>query len=120
MKEKETKSSKSSEKKEQESKSSAAQPGGDYILPDSTSRLYTASELSKFSDSELFIARNEIYARYGRKCQSSDLQSYFESKGWYHGTTSAGEFNESILSDVELANAATIRSVEESRGSKYL
>ena len=118
--EKETKSSKSSEKKEQESKSSAAQSGGDYILPDSSSRLYTASELSKFSDYELFIARNEIYARYGREFQSSDLQSYFESKGWYHGTTSAGEFNESILSDVELAKAATIRSVEESRDSKYL
>ena len=118
MPEKETKSSKSSEKKE--SKSSAAQSGGDYILPDSASREYTASELSKYSDYELFIARNEIYARYGRKFQSSDLQSYFESKGWYHGTISAGEFDESVLSDVELANAATIRSVEESRGSKYL
>ena len=118
MPEKETKSSKSSEKKE--SKSSAAQSGGDYILPDSASREYTASELSKYSDYELFIARNEIYARYGRKFQSSDLQSYFESKGWYHGTISADEFDESVLSDVELANAATIRSVEESRGSKYL
>ena len=120
MPEKETKSSKSSENKEQESRSSAASSGGDFILPDSSSRTYTASELSKFSDYELFIARNEIYARYGRKFQSSDLQSYFDSKSWYHGTLSAGEFDESILSDVELANAATILSVEESRGSKYL
>lgn len=116
--EKESKASKSSEKKE--SKSSAAQSNGDYILPDSSTHVYTESELSKLSDHELFIARNEIYARYGRRFQSSDLQSYFESKGWYHGTVSAAEFDESDLSDVELANAATILALEQSRGSKYL
>jgi len=120
MPEKETKPSKSSEKKDGESRSAAAQSNGDFVLPDSASHKYTASELSKLSDYELFIARNEIYARYGRKFQSSDLQSYFESKSWYHGTVSASEFNESVLSDTELANAATILSVEQSRGSKFL
>ena len=120
MPEKETKPSKSSEKTDRESRPSASQSNGDFVLPDSASREYTASELSKLSDYELFIARNEIYARYGRKFQSSDLQNYFESKSWYHGTVSASEFDESVVSDTELANAATILSVEQSRGSKYL
>ena len=104
-----------------ESSSSAASPSdGSYILPASDSRIYTKADLSGLSDYDLFIARNEIYARHGRKFQSADLQEYFNSKGWYDGTIEAGSFDESVLNDTEIANASLIREIEESHNSKYL
>ena len=114
-----SKSAASSEASAASSEASAT-ANGDYVLADSATRTYTKDELSKLSDYELFIARNEIYARHGRKFQSADLQSYFDSKSWYKATTSAADFTESVLSSTELANASLIREVEEARNSKYL
>ena len=50
-----------------------------YILPESNTRLYSTAELSILTASELRIARNEIYARHGRRFASADLQAYFDS-----------------------------------------
>lgn len=33
----------------------------------------------------LCYARNEIYARHGRKFNSKELQQYFDGRTWYHG-----------------------------------
>lgn len=121
--EKDSKSASSASSSASSASSSAASPAtpsGDYVLAESSTRTYTKSELAKLSDYELFIARNEIYARHGRMFQSADLQKYFESKSWYKGTTPASEFNESVLSDTELANAALIRELEQANGSQYL
>lgn len=117
------KSSSSSEKSsstEEKSSAAAAASDGNYLLPESSTRTYSRSELSGLSDYELFIARNEIYARHGRKFQSEDLQKYFNGKSWYKGTIEASAFDESVLSDTEQANAALIREIEESHNSKYL
>lgn len=92
----------------------------DYILPDSSTRLYTADELADYTDWELYIARNEIYARHGRRFKNDDLQEYFDSKPWYSGTIDPEDFSDDMLSDIERQNALTIRSVEESRDSEYL
>ena len=119
----EKKSSSSSEKSspsEEKSSEAAAATDGSYILPESSTRTYSRSELTKLSDYELFIARNEIYARHGRKFQSADLQEYFNSKSWYKGTTEAGAFDESVLNDTEVANASLIREIETAHNSKYL
>lgn len=94
--------------------------GGSYILPESATRTYSASELSAYSNWELYLARNEIYARHGRLFQNADLQEYFNSQPWYHGTISPNSFDDSVLSSTEAANANTIKSVEASRGSSYL
>ncbi|MBR0406074.1 MAG: YARHG domain-containing protein [Eggerthellaceae bacterium] len=117
------KSSSSSEKSSssEEKSSEAATPSdGSYILPESSTRTYSRSELEKLSDYELFIARNEIYARHGRKFQSEELQSYFEGKSWYKGTTEGSAFDEGVLNDTETANATLIREVETAHNSKYL
>lgn len=37
-----------------------------YVIPDSSSRYLSTSELQGYSDWQLYIARNEIYARHGR------------------------------------------------------
>ena len=121
-----SKKSSSNENKDSDKKSngsassSAAATSGSYMLPDSATRTYSKTELKKLSDYELFVARNEIFARHGRKFQSAELKEYFNSKSWYNGTIEAGDFDESVLNADERANAALIREIEESRGSKYI
>lgn len=93
----------------------------DYVLPDSSSRLYSTSELSGLSDWELYVARNEIYARHGRTFQKDDLQNYFDGQSWYTPLYSPEEFDSmGLLNSTEQQNAATILSLEQSRGSQYI
>lgn len=94
-----------------------------YVLPDSSSYTYSAGELSYLSDWELYLARNEIYARHGRRFNNDDLQRYFNAQSWYTPLYSPEDFDArsgSILNDVERDNAATILSLEQSRGSAYI
>lgn len=83
-----------------------------YVLPDSSSRYISASELDGLSSYQLRIARNEIYARHGRMFRNKSLQSYFNSCSWYTPTIPASQFNDSMLSAVERANVQTIKSRE--------
>lgn len=95
----------------------------DYVLPDSSSHRYSADELSYLSNWELYIARNEIYARHGRTFNNDDLQRYFDAQPWYTPYYSPEDFDAqsgSILSEVERNNATTILSVERERGSEYI
>lgn len=111
---------KKSSSSEKSSSEAAAASDGSYILPESSTRTYSRSELTRLSDYELFIARNEIYARHGRKFQSDDLQDYFNEKSWYKGTIDANDFDESMLNDNEIANATLINEIETAHNSKYL
>ena len=92
----------------------------DYILPDSATHAYSRAELDGLSTYDLYLARNEIYARYGRQFKNSDLQSYFNSKNWYRGTVAPADFNDNWLNETERANVALIREIEEGRNSPYL
>lgn len=94
--------------------------GGTYVLADSASHLYTTSELSGLSNWELYIARNEIYARHGRMFQKEDLQNYFNAQSWYTPLYSPSDFDSSLLNSTEQQNAATILALEKSRGSEYI
>ena len=94
-----------------------------YVLPNSSSHTYSAGELSHLTDWELYLARNEIYARHGREFHNDDLQRYFNGQSWYTPVYSPEDFDArsgSILSSVEQKNAATILSIEQSRGSAYV
>ncbi len=94
----------------------------EYMLPDSDTRAYTTSELSALSDWELFVARNEIFARHGRGFQNPELAQYFGEKSWYTQRYSPEEFDamSSPLSAVEKQNTETMLALEQSRGSQYL
>lgn len=92
----------------------------DYVLPDSSTRLLSSAELQDMSNFELFVARNEIFARHGRTFQKQELKDHFGSKSWYHGTVSPEAFTDSMLSDVERKNIETIKAIEQSRDSQYL
>ena len=84
----------------------------DYILPDSSSRIYSDDELSTLSSGELRIAKNEIYARHGRRFKDESLQSYFDSKSWYNGTIEPDDFDEGVLNKYERANIESIAALE--------
>lgn len=102
---------KESERKEQETKDSETKAEtGDYILPGSSSKYLTDSDLEGLSSSQLRLARNEIYARHGRTFNDSQLQAYFESKSWYKADLG---FSESSLSECERANVTFIKEYEE-------
>ncbi len=56
---------------------------GDYILPHSGTKLLTNADISGMSKYDLALARNEIYARHGRKFQTAEYNKYFTGKSWY-------------------------------------
>lgn len=85
-----------------------------YLLPDSSTRLLTTSDLENLSLAELELARNEIYARHGRRFDTDYIQAYFDSQQWYNGTIDPEDFDYSVLSDIELANVWFIYDYEHS------
>ncbi len=83
-----------------------------YILPQSSSRLLTYSDIRGLSSYQLKLARNEIYARHGRLFSDSSIQSYFNSKSWYNGYIKPANFKDSMLSSIEKQNIDFIKSYE--------
>jgi hypothetical protein len=89
---------------------------GGYVIPHSNARLLTDSDLYGLTDWELMLARNEIYARHGRKFQMSEFQNYFDAQSWYYGMYEPAEFDanaNTLLSDTERRNIAIIKEYED-------
>lgn len=93
------------EKTETDKKNAVAKKDSEYIIPDSNSRYLTESDISGLSLQQLNYAKNEIYARRGRKFDSVELQEYFGSKSWYRGTIEPSQFTNDVLNDYEIKNA---------------
>ena len=91
-----------------------------YVLPESSSRTYSNAELEEMSDYELYLARNEVFARHGRIFKNSDLQEYFGSKSWYDPRYAPEEFSESMLNANEKANIERMAKIEQDRNSPYI
>ena len=89
---------------------------GGYIIEDSATRLLTNSDITGLSAKELNYAKNEIYARHGRKFDSQELKDYFESKSWYEGKYDGADFDANysadVLSDIEKKNAEFLKTAE--------
>ena len=92
------------------------EPDTPYFLMGSDSRYLDESELYGFTADDCRIARNEIYARHGRKFNSADLQDYFNAQGWYVPTIEADAFSDSMLNDYERANINLIVAYEKAQG----
>lgn len=89
----------------------AADTGG-MIFPQSSVRILSPSELQSLTPLKARLARNEIYARHGRRFVDPYLQKYFAAMSWYRPTT-----DEVDLSEIELANVAMLRRLEVSRSA---
>ena len=84
------------------------------IMPDSSSRLLSESELEGRSAREIRLMVNEIYARNGYTFNNQEYAEYFSQFSWYHPTVPAGEFSEDMLNDIERQNINMISSYEKS------
>ena len=90
-----------------------------YILPFSNSRYLTDADLDPLSEWELKLARNEIYARHGRRFKDSQLQEYFDQQSWYNGIYDPDDFDKyhgSDISSLEKKNAEYILKYEKDHG----
>lgn len=91
----------------------------EYIFEDSDSRFLEEDEIYALTQEEMRIARNEIYARLGRKFTDEALQEYFDSKSWYAPLLEPEEFDElgdDIFNEYEFANKNLIAEIEKELG----
>ena len=87
-----------------------------YLVPYVDSQLLTEEDVRDWSEEQLRLARNEIYARHGRIFADEQLQRFFESRNWYRGTVAAEDFNDSVLNEYEIANRDFIVQYESNMG----
>jgi hypothetical protein len=77
------------------------------IFPDSSWRRLTREEVDDLSAAELWIARNEIFARHGRVFRDARLQRHFRRYRWYRARP-----GDVALTPVEEANVRLLRDAE--------
>ena len=94
----------------------AKYPDCEFVFPNSSKDYITYTECEGLNELECKIARNEIYARHGRKFTDESLQGYFDACTWYQGTVEAGDFNENVLNEYEMENLNTIADYEKQMG----
>jgi hypothetical protein len=81
--------------------------------PDVLERELTAAQISDLSRRDLRLARNTIFARYGRAFQSPILQDWFSQKAWYAVDP---KYSDSRLTAVDKANLALLQAREDELG----
>lgn len=90
-------------------------PASGYVFEDSSNRLIKESELYALTEHQCCIARNEIFARHGRKFADKRISEYFNALPWYTGRIDGSVFDaniDSYLSATEKKNIETIRAYE--------
>lgn len=116
----ENQETKETETEEKETKA-AEDTRSEYIFADADIRYLTQEEVDKLSLQAVCYAKNEIYARHGRKFLSTELQEYFNDKSWYQGTVEAEKFSPSVFNKYESDNIQILVKAEEKlRSGGYL
>lgn len=110
---KETSESKAESKTEAVTEETTMISTNEYLLPYSDTQKLTESDLAPLSKKQLELARNEIYARHGRKFNTEYIQEYFNMTHWYKGTVEPEDFSESVFNDVERYNINFISNYED-------
>ena len=85
----------------------------EYLVPDAAVRNYTPEEIADMSVQIICYAKNEIYARHGRRFVSQELNSYFTGCSWYKGTVAPDDFSDSIFNEYEMQNVMLLADREE-------
>lgn len=87
--------------------------------PQTKERLLDMTELETMNQTDLSIARNEIFARYGRKFEDPLIQALFDRKTWYTPQYAGEELSglqESLLNSYEKENLSQIVAYEKKMG----
>ncbi|MFB2880226.1 protein kinase domain-containing protein [Floridanema aerugineum] len=83
-------------------------------------RQVTDADLFDKNALELDVLRNSIYARYGRRFRSQELQKYFSSQSWYRPIYSPESFPDNLLTPLEQKNVAYILEYQERNGLRWV
>lgn len=76
------------------------------IFPDSDRRLLSDEEIAGLGPLQLRLARNEIYARRGRRFANAALRNHFSQFGWYRPVADDVQLNSIERSNVDRLGAA--------------
>lgn len=79
--------------------------------------LLTDDDLRSYSDWELTLARNEVFARHGRIFQDPMLHAYFAKRRWYRPDPS---YADARLTRVERANVDKMAAWQKAHPPEYL
>lgn len=86
----------------------------EYIFPDSDKKYLSEDEIRTKTVDEMFIGRNEIFARHGYIFSDENLKNHFEGTSWYAGTVPAEQFNsDQVFNEFEKKNVELIQHVED-------
>ena len=86
------------------------------FYPDLSAGPVDESTLWSLNQTDLSIARNQIYARHGRKFQDPFLNALFSTKSWYEPRYEGAEFDavgQGMLSETERQNLSLVLEIEE-------
>ena len=87
---------------------------GPWLFPDSSSRYLSPNELAGLSADQLWLARNEIYARNGYRFSSPKGIAFARSLGsYYHGVDPDDDRVFNHMNPFEKANVTLIKSIEQ-------
>ncbi|MGN0430877.1 MAG: YARHG domain-containing protein [Lachnospiraceae bacterium] len=89
----------------------------EYVLPMSEYFLLSEEDIINLSETELFFARNEIFARHGYHFDNPFLQACFERCSWYEDK--GDSYDAAELTEIDLTNIETIKAVEEKNSKEY-
>jgi len=83
-------------------------------------RQVTEADLFDKNALELDVLRNSIFARYGRRFRSKELQNFFSSQSWYRPIYSPQSFPDDLLTPLEQKNVAYILEYQERNGLRWV
>ena len=89
-----------------------------YLLLDADTYFISERSISWMDDLSLVLARNEFFARRGRKFSTKWIREYFEKQKWYHGKIEEKRFSANLFNTYEIANIKFIAAYESKRKAK--
>lgn len=88
-------------------------PYNNIRLVNASERLLTKAELEQMSKTELYLARNAIYARHGYQFNNAELKEFFSRQKWFKATDVKME--DIPLTKTELDNIRLIKAQEQAK-----
>lgn len=91
----------------------------DYIWPDLSDPGLESEMLYRCNQTDLMIARNQLFAKYGREFADPFLNALFLQKNWYEPSMQGSSFDEKVqelLTDTEKTNLEAVLAREEEYG----